>query len=300
MPSWTVVLAALAAIGLQVIPARDAGPAGQGGASIKGRVVDGTTKAPLSGARVRLSGSSQRGPVLTDDGGAFVFSGLPAGAYSFVIERNGYRSTSWPDASRWIRRRDTRIEIAAADHVEGVTLAIERGGVVAGRVTTAKGEPIRGAQVSVAGPAPHTFLRDGTTNDLGDYRLADLPPGRYVLRAQLRALANDAPDTPLSGPLPTYYPGTVQRGEAQELVVGRGGEVTEANLRLVEGMFSLLDVTVTHADGRPADSATVRVSGMTELSAPNVGRGIRKGVGRLELPPGDTRWKPTRRAGCSP
>jgi hypothetical protein len=287
MPSWSVVLATLASIGLQAIPARDAGPARQGGGSIKGRVVDAATKAPLAGARVRLSGSSPRGPVLTDDAGAFVFNGLPEGTYSFVTERNGYLATAWPDASRWIRRRETPITLAAADNLENVTLAIERGGVVAGRVMSATGEPISGAQVSLAGVAPTTWTRNGTTNDLGDYRVADLPPGRYVLRAQLRGMTNAPPDTPLSGPLPTYYPGTLQRSEAQELVVGRGGEVTEANLRLVEGMLSLLDVTVTHTDGRPADSATLTFSSMAEPPMQGFGRGIRKGVGRLELPPGD-------------
>jgi hypothetical protein len=287
MPSWSVVLAALAAIGLQVIPARDAGTAGQGGGSIKGRVVDGATKAPLSGARVRLNGSSRRGPVLTDDAGAFVFDRLPEGTYSFVIERNGYLSTSWPDASRWIRRRVAPITLAAADHVENVTLAIERGGVVAGKVLSAAGEPISGAQVSLASAVPPAFTRNGTTNDLGDYRVADLRPGRYVLRAQLRATTNDPPDTPLSGPLPTYYPGTLQRSEARELIVGRGGEVTEANLRLVEGMLSLLDVTVTDTDGRPADPAMLSFSSIAEPAMQGFGRGLRNGVGRLELPPGE-------------
>jgi hypothetical protein len=98
MPSWSVVLAALAAFGLQVIPARDAGPSGQAGASIKGRVVDAATKAPLSGARVRLSGSSQRGPVLTDDAGAFVFTGLPGGTYS-----NGGVWKNSASSGRWSR-----------------------------------------------------------------------------------------------------------------------------------------------------------------------------------------------------
>ena len=65
MPSWIVVLGALTAFSLQVIPARDAVTPGQGGASIKGRVIDAATKGPLSGARVRLSGSAPRGPVLT-------------------------------------------------------------------------------------------------------------------------------------------------------------------------------------------------------------------------------------------
>jgi len=234
-----------------------------------------------------LSGSSQRGPVLTDDGGAFAFSGLPAGTYSFVIERNGYLSASWPDSSRWIRRREGALTLAATDRLEDVTLAIERGGVVAGKVMTATGEPISGAQLSLVGLAPRTFPRRGTTNDLGEYRVADLPHGRYVLRAEPRATTNEPPDTPLSGPLPTYYPGTLQRSEAQALVVGRGGEVTEANLRLVEGMLSLLDVTVTHADGRSADSATLTVSSTTEPPVRSVGRGIRKGIGRLELPPGE-------------
>jgi hypothetical protein len=264
MPSWCVVLAALIAFALQVTPARDAGSAGQGGATIKGRVIDAATKATLSGVRVRVSGSSQRGPVLTDDAGAFVFNGLTAGTYSFVIERNGYLSTSWPDTSRWIRRHDDPIKVAAADNVENVTLAIERGGVVAGKVLSASGEPISGAQVSLIGVVPPIYTRIVTTNDLGEYRIADLTPGRYVLRAEVRASTQEAPDSPLSGLLPTYYPGTLQRGEAQDLVVGRNGEVTEADLRLVEGMLSLLDVTVTHADGRAAASAMLTVSNTSE------------------------------------
>ena len=117
--------------------------------------------------------------------------------------------------------------------------------------------------------------------------MPDLPAGRYVLRAQLRAGTGAPGDTPLQGPLPTYYPGTLQRGEAQELVVGRNGEVTEANLRLVSGTLSLLDVTVTHTDGRPVSSAMVSVSSMAEPAMSGIGRGLRNGVVRVELPPGE-------------
>jgi len=287
MPSWSVVLAALTVFSLQAIPARDAGTPGQGGGTIKGHVVDAATKAPLSGAHVRLSGSSQYGAVLTDDAGAFVFSGLPAGTYSFGIERNGYLSTSWPESSRWIRRHDDPITLAAAATVENVTLAIERGGVVAGRVTSSSGEPLSGAQVSLRGIVPPIYTRFATTSDLGEYRFADLTPGRYVLRAGVRTSTQQAPDTPLSGPLPTYYPGTLERDEAQYIVAGRNGQVTEANLRLVEGMLSLLDVTVTHTDGRTADSAMLTVSSASEPALLAGGHSIRNGVGRLELPPGE-------------
>jgi hypothetical protein len=52
-------------------------------------------------------------------------------------------------------------------------------------------------------------------------------------------------------------------------------------------MLSLLDLTVTHTDGRPADSAMLTVSSMAEPPMQGFGRGIRNGVGRLELPPGE-------------
>ena len=176
MPVWIVVLAALTLFGLQAMPARDAGRPAQGGASIKGRVVDAATKAPVSGARVRLNGSSPRGPVLTDEAGAFALDALNGGTYSFVVERNGYLSTSWPDSSRWVRRADGPIRLAATDNLENLTLAIERGRVVAGKVLSAAGESISGAQLSLVGVVPPIYTtRNGTTNDLGAYRIADVP-----------------------------------------------------------------------------------------------------------------------------
>jgi hypothetical protein len=289
MLSWSVLLVAVTLIRGQVMPARDAPLPVQGGASIKGRVVDAATKAPVSGARVRLNGPSPRGPVLTDDAGAFVFNGLNGGTYSFVVERNGYLPASWPDSSRWVRRSEGPVRLAANDNLEGLTLAIDKGGVVAGKVISATGEPISGAQLSLVGVVPPIYTtRNGMTNDLGDYRIADVPPGRYVLRAQLRTSSYNPPDTPLSGPLPTYYPGTLERREARELVVGRGGEVTEANLQLAHGKLSLLDVTVTSPDGSLVTPATLSVSSMTEPPILGFGSGgIRNGVARLELPPGE-------------
>jgi len=288
MASRIVVLALLIASGLQQPRPRDPATALQGSARITGRVVDAATNAPLSGARVRLSGSAPRGPVLTDRAGAFVFAELPGGTYSFVVERNGYLSASWPESSRWVRRQEARITLAATDTLENVTLPLDRGGVVAGKVISPTGEPISGAQVSLVGVVPPIYTRNGTTNDLGDYRVAELPPGRYVLRAHPRPSSNNPPDTPLSGPLPTYYPRTRERSQAQELVVGGGGEVTEANIQLGEGTLSLLDVTVTYTDGRSPDYATLAVSTVTHPPMVGFGNGsIRNGLGRLELPPGE-------------
>ncbi len=287
MPFQSVVLVALTALCLQAAPALDTSTARQAGASIKGHVVDAATKVPLAGARVRLTGSSQREPIVTGDSGAFAFDGLPAGTYAFGIERTDYLPASWPAPSRWIRRRENPITIAAADIVENVTLALDRGGVVTGRVTTAAGDPLSGARVSLVGPGPAAFTRSETTGANGEYRAAKLAPGHYVLRVQPRPSTIASQDPPVSGALPTYYPGTLQRSEARELVVGPGGDVTTADLRLVDGVLPLLEVTVTDADGRPVTGGTVQALGSPVPLTRGVGWIAQNGVARLDLPSGD-------------
>jgi hypothetical protein len=284
MQAWILVLAVVAVFGL---PPQDARTADQEGARITGRVVDAATSEPVTGARVRLVGSSAQGPIVTDNAGAFAFTGLRGGTYSFVVERNGSRSTSWPEASRWVRRQQPRLTLAATDRLENVTIPLERGGVVAGRITSATGEPIHGARVSLVTVVPPISTRVGTANSLGDYRLADVPPGRYILRAQPRSSTYNGPETLVPGPLPTFYPGSLQRSEARELVVPPGGELTDANVRVVEGMPSLLDVTVTHTDGRPVESATLTIFNGTDPPMSADRGGERNTSRRLALPPGE-------------
>ena len=125
MPFWSVVLAAVVAFGLQVIPDLDSGTAGQSGASIKGAVIDGATKAPTTRCARPVDWLVSTRPVLTDDAGAFVFSRAPRRNLLFVIERNGYLSVSWPIPPVDPAVRRSQIRLAATDHVENVTLAIE-------------------------------------------------------------------------------------------------------------------------------------------------------------------------------
>jgi hypothetical protein len=51
-------------------------------------------------------------------------------------------------------------------------------GTVSGMVQDAQGEPLSGATVLVASPLGHTYRAE--TNAAGEYRISDVPPGRYV------------------------------------------------------------------------------------------------------------------------
>jgi hypothetical protein len=58
------------------------------GATLNGRALDSTGRAPLRGATVRLSGTRYATPVRAD--GSFTLDSLPAGAFTLVLEHPGY------------------------------------------------------------------------------------------------------------------------------------------------------------------------------------------------------------------
>jgi len=67
-----------------------------------------------------------------------------------------------------------------------------------------------------------SIVQRATTNDIGEFRLFGLQPGRYVVSA----LWAPEPGTELAlqrlGYAPTYYPGTVESDSAQVFEVGAG------------------------------------------------------------------------------
>jgi iron complex outermembrane receptor protein len=88
-------------------------------------------------------------------------------------------------------------------------LLLDPGLVVAGAVTSEDGAPIPGAAVRVEGtpddPKVGAFVRRGTADDRGRFRVSGLPPGRYVARVS----ASGFTTTPVEG----------LRGGEQSLVV---------------------------------------------------------------------------------
>lgn len=127
------------------------------------------------------------------------------------------------------------------EHLE-LELAFGVGGVVAGRVTDDRGRPIAGAEVGLGyrgtlGQVIGT-LRAGESDDEGRFRLENLPPGEFELRAEH----------------PAWRSNRIDVKQALE----RGGEVDGVEVRLDAGARFV--GVVRFPDDSPAVKARVKAS----------------------------------------
>jgi len=166
------------------------------GASLAGKVTEAGSGWGLPGVRVRVL-STSGDPVFeidTQDDGSWSGGGyLPPGAYTVgTINFDGYLDQMWngipcPGGAYWYcggLGLATPIELVAGTRRNGIDIALERGGRIAGRVTDAS----NGAGIPALPVYVHAedgrFLVSGYTTSSGDY-LTDtgLPSGRYLVRA---------------------------------------------------------------------------------------------------------------------
>ena len=112
---------------------------------------------------------------------------------------------------------------------------LARTAVISGHVSDEDGEPVPQAEVMTyrASKKPGNEERNDdqvTTNDLGEFRVFDLSPGRYYIAINYRREGphrmSTAPESkPEPGYLPSYYPNTTDTSKAEAISVGPGDEI---------------------------------------------------------------------------
>lgn len=285
--------------GVDMMPLRDRPPQQRTGtATLTGRVVDGLSGEPIPRARVRVMlPGVQRPPVLTGTDGAFTFTNLPAGGFSVLADKSTYLTGRFPEPSRSVRIGSQRTMLRDGQSLDNVVVPMYRGSAITGRVFDAHGDPVEYASVSalrlVPGGKPQ--MRAGQqTNDLGEFRLARLEAGTYIVVVGPR---RHPPDEIPAGaeqqpqPVPTYYPSTTSVDQAQPLTLERGQSVSGLDVVLAEGTMVTVNGIVARRDGQPmpgrafvnARSAGGRL-GMMDGAGSSVGP---DGSFRLMLPPGE-------------
>ena len=231
-------------VSAQVTPPRAAPPARAAGtAGLSGTVVAADTGAPIRRAQVRaMTGDGKDNQVaLTDEQGRFELRALVGGRYTLTASRSGFVSVQY--GQRRPNERGTPVEVSPGQRLDQLTLALPRGGVIAGRVMDEFGEPLADVQVQVLRGA---FMggsrrmmpagRGDSTDDQGAFRLFGLQPGDYLVSATLRNEMGMSLDLRTGsgveqGYAPTYYPGTPTASDAQRVTVAAGQEVTGDRLR---------------------------------------------------------------------
>jgi hypothetical protein len=236
-------------------PARDTALQ-TGTAVIRGRVLVDGTDHPLPRTQIRAtSDKSQTFDANTDGDGRYHLTLLPAGLYTVSASRPNYVAHVFGQKRQG--GAGTRIEVAEGQTIAAIDFNLMRAGVITGRVVDELGDPVTDIQVA---PVRPQFIngarqmmpagRGGTTNDLGEFRIFGLAPGRYYIAAVYRGFSSGDSDD-RSGYGPTYYPGTGNTAQAQRIAIAAGQTVGGINFTLLPVRTVRVSGIVHDARGRP-------------------------------------------------
>jgi hypothetical protein len=172
-------------------------------ASLEGQVLNAATGEPLRKARLTLrmnvaqtqtvrqqqtAGTTATITVVSDAAGKFLFPNLDPGDYQLAARRDGFMNTQLGNTGG--NKKAEPIVLTRGDSKTGFTVKMTPFGALTGRLTDEDGDPIQAQHVALLTyqyttrgreliESPHT----AATDDLGEYRIYNVPPGKYFLKA---------------------------------------------------------------------------------------------------------------------
>jgi protocatechuate 3,4-dioxygenase beta subunit len=229
--------------------------------TVEGHVVLATGGQPLKKVAIRISSDDTEEnsyTTLTDAEGHFKIEDMKPGRYNVRVERNGFLEAGKHRG----RYHSQALTLKRGQELKDLVFRMQPAAVIAGKIVDAEGDPVAGAIIYVtrsgSGAGSNVAFGDyQRTNDLGEYRIFDLPPGRYLLLAhplpvpatRSAEIENAAPSKTETVYVPTYYPGVMDKSQATAIELHAGDQVP-ANLALlmsssfrIRGTVSALPIT---------------------------------------------------------
>jgi Carboxypeptidase regulatory-like domain len=151
--------------------------------TLRGTVVSSLTGEPIRGALVQIYLNGQSS-TLTGPDGKFQFDGLPAGQTSITVRKPGFFAES--DFQPDVR---TQLLATTGPNNSPLILKLIPEGVIYGRISEEDGEPIEGLPVALLVQSLQNGRKTwqqrpaAVTDEDGNFRFAELPPGNYFLSA---------------------------------------------------------------------------------------------------------------------
>jgi hypothetical protein len=208
------------------------------GCTVRGEVLQEPGDKPIRKADVQLSPLSQDESTVysaaTDAEGKFIISDIPPGRYRLSAERIGLLLID--KKSRTIQGQT--LSLKSAEEATNLVLRMQPAGAITGKVLDRDRDPIPWASVMATRYPGRSGerARSAEANDQGEYRIALLPPGRYLVAALSTGDASDemvraepkgeAKDkTTEIRSYTTYCPGTADRNQAALVEIHAGDEI---------------------------------------------------------------------------
>ena len=213
--------------------------------SVSGMVVKLAGSEPLKTATVQLQNLEDRlqsHSTVTDVGGRFQLKGINAGRYQLSVSRNGFVTQAY--GQRKPGDPGAILTLRPGQNLNDLLFRLIPSAVIAGRVINEEGDPLPWVQVSALREV-YSHGKKGLdsettvpTNDLGEYRLFDLRPGRYFIRADYkpnervigRGEIERTGSADQRGYVPMYYPGSPDPARAVALTVKAGEEIPSVEI----------------------------------------------------------------------
>ncbi len=215
-------------------------------ATLDGTVVNSVTGEPVRKASLTLEPTAKGEPLAATAGldGKFLFAEVPAGVYRLIVSKEGFAGTTIGAKSGPPGLREP-ITLAAGDRKAAYSVKLTPLGVITGRVLDTDGDAIRG--IPVAALTYHYTskgrefreVRTATTNDLGQFRIFDLNPGKYFVRTsprnpmRVRVERDDAQFY-----MSQYYPGVPEARGASMIEVQPGREASGIEFSLPKTRYA--------------------------------------------------------------
>lgn len=204
----------------------------------------------------------------TDAAGRFTLAGIKPGKYQLSAERSGFITASYGQRSP--TSPGSLITVEPGQTIGDAAMRMTPHGVIAGRVVDEDGEPVISANVQVMrqqymqGKKQLLGAGGGNTNDLGEYRIFGLRPGRYYVTVNYRA--NSALPDGEEDYVTTFFPRTTDQAAAVPVDLTPGAQLRNIDV----AMRKMRAVTVT---GRvsseiPAPSGAEGSQRMSVMLAP--------------------------------
>lgn len=251
--------------------------------SIKGVVTNSVTREPVPKTYLRLIptlGKKQISLSMSGGEGKFSFEGIEPGTYQIEARHQGFLDREFDEANG----TSVEFKVSAGDKLGDVSIKLIPQAVLSGRVVDEEGEPWPHAGVNVA----KSVFKDGKRSlqyaaggreymdDQGQFRIAELPPGRYFLFASPDESweTNFRPgDSHLQ---PTWYPSATDAGSSMPVVLAAGQSLSGIEIRLrrgvkeeyfIRGKVSSMEAIPPAQPGNPLSRPVVRASLKSDLSA---------------------------------
>lgn len=250
-------------------------------------------KAGRSDTSSNPSGQVSRYAALSDEKGVFRFPSVRPGQYVLVGRKPGFLLSPYRASSP--SHMSAILKLRAGETAE-VSLRLIPQSIVSGKVADENGDPLDVGNVQLLsefwqeGQLHHVVQKTVILNDLGEYRIAGLPAGNYLLKFQPREIAVNpdmrrrADRVTASQSVPTYHTNVISVRDAKPVIVGQGETLSGVDITVRRARTYTVEGVLRAADRTPEFASLTLVPAGEEIPALMGGNNVLGTDGTFRFP----------------